>query len=51
MDEKLLQNVNSIATGYRLDDQRVGVLVLIVKNFHFSIYSRPALGTTLLYKR
>jgi hypothetical protein len=46
MDVKFLQNVNSIATGYRMDDQWAGVLVLIVKNFHFSISSRWALGTT-----
>jgi hypothetical protein len=36
-----------IVTGYTVDDQWVGVRILVgVKNFHFSILSRPALGTT-----
>jgi hypothetical protein len=36
-----------IATGYGLDDQRVGIRVPRGgKNFHFSISSRPALGAT-----
>jgi hypothetical protein len=35
------------ATGYGLDDRRVGVRVTVgVKNFHFSISSRPALRLT-----
>jgi hypothetical protein len=36
-----------IATGYGLDDRRVGVPVLVeAKNFHFSTSSRPVLGLT-----
>jgi hypothetical protein len=36
-----------IATGYGLDDWEVGVRVPgRVKNFHFSMSSRPALGST-----
>jgi hypothetical protein len=36
-----------IATGYWLDDRGVGVRVPVgVKNFYFSMSSRPALGPT-----
>jgi hypothetical protein len=36
-----------IATGYGLDDQGVGVRVPVGgKNFHFSMSSRQALGST-----
>jgi hypothetical protein len=42
-------NVVSIATSYGMDDWGVRVQVLVgVKNFHFSILSRPALGSTQL---
>jgi hypothetical protein len=38
-----------IATGYVLDDREMGVLSPgMIKNFHFSIASRPALGSTYL---
>jgi hypothetical protein len=40
-------SVVGIATGYGLDDRGVGVRVpVIVMNFHFSMSSRPALGST-----
>jgi hypothetical protein len=35
-----------IATSYWLDDRGVGVRVPGIKNFHFSMSSRPALGST-----
>jgi hypothetical protein len=38
-------SIVGIAIGYGLDDQEVGVRVR-VKNFHFSMWSRPALGPT-----
>jgi hypothetical protein len=35
-----------IATGYGLDDRRVGVGIPVGKNFHFSMSSRRAMGST-----
>jgi hypothetical protein len=46
----IVENLDSaygIATGYGLDDRRVGVRVPVgVKNFVFSMWSRPALRST-----
>jgi hypothetical protein len=40
-------SVVGIATGYGLDDLRVGVRALVrVNNFNFSISSKPALRST-----
>jgi hypothetical protein len=41
----LYGSVVGTATAYGLDDRGVGVRVPVVKNFHFSISSRPDLGS------
>jgi hypothetical protein len=44
-ENRIWSSAVGIASGYGLDDQGVGVLVPgTVKNFHFSMSSRPVVG-------